>query len=158
VTESTTNTWIIYPRSAQRPIDRLYPMILAKDYREATRSWDASPRMSAVLSRRVLGEMLKRYAGFTDNSLNAQVTSSSRYMSQPRRLREGLHHLRRPEILELTPKRIQATGEIIDVDETLRSGRLTASMISSTTSSWHRSGHKKMRRRWIRGSGMQAVR
>jgi hypothetical protein len=71
--------------------------------------------MSAVLSRRILADLLERYDGQTQFSLAARIDNFSKDTTHPRRLRENLHYLR--EIADFgahTQKDDQA--EIVDVD------------------------------------------
>jgi hypothetical protein len=53
----------------------------------------ASPRMSAVLSRRVLADLLERYTGLTDFNPKARIDAFIEDKSHPYRLRENLGHL-----------------------------------------------------------------
>src|SRR5581483_6698888 len=61
--EDATRTWLVYPRSSGRPIDSLVQGPVRSDYTEAAAILDLSPRMSAVMSRRILADLLKTYAG-----------------------------------------------------------------------------------------------
>jgi len=113
--EMLTRTWIARPRSATRPIDPLVPEPFRTDYLEAASILDASPRMSAVLSRRVLADVLEKYASLNQFSLNERVEKFSKDTRHPSELRENLHHLR--EIADFgahTQKDDQA--KIINVD------------------------------------------
>lgn len=89
-----TEAWLARPRFSTRPVEELVPEGLRRDYREAAAILDLSPRMSAVLSRRILGDLLENYAGLTDNSLNAQINGFIANKSHPSQLRENLHYLR----------------------------------------------------------------
>jgi Domain of unknown function (DUF4145) len=53
----------------------------------------ASPRMSAVLSRRILADLLARYVGLTHFSVEARIDAFFEDKSHPYRLREKLGHL-----------------------------------------------------------------
>lgn len=92
--ERHTEAWLIRPRHAQRYVDSHVPPGTASDYREATSILDFSPRMSAVLSRRVLADVLRDYAGLKGFSLAAQIDKFIADKMHPRRLRENLHYLR----------------------------------------------------------------
>lgn len=61
----TRETWYVLPRfgSSVRLIDPTVPDPYRRDYEEATAILDVSPRMSAVLSRRLLADLLEEYAG-----------------------------------------------------------------------------------------------
>jgi Domain of unknown function (DUF4145) len=67
---------------------------LRKDYIEAYTILDDSPRMSAVLSRRILADLLKKYAGLTQFNLEQRIDKFIENTNHPRRLRENLHYLR----------------------------------------------------------------
>jgi hypothetical protein len=65
-----------------------------RDYLEAAAILDDSPRMSAVLSRRILGDLLAQYADLTMNSLKAQIDAFIADEGRPYELRANLHYLR----------------------------------------------------------------
>ncbi len=92
--EMLTQTWIARPREASRPIDPLVPEPLRADYREAAAILDASPRMSAVLSRRVLADLMERYANHAQFKLSERIDKFTADKSNPSGLRENLHHFR----------------------------------------------------------------
>jgi len=50
--------------------------------------------MSAVLSRRVLADLLEKYAKQTQFSLTARIDKFTADTTHPRQLRENLHHFR----------------------------------------------------------------
>ncbi len=110
-------TWIVIPRNAERVrrIDALVDERWHRDYNEATALLDISPRMSAVLSRRLLGDLLEEYAGKKQFSLADRIDSFNKETQHPSGIRANLHHLR--EIADLsahTKKDDQA--QIIEVD------------------------------------------
>lgn len=113
--EMLTRTWIARPRSASRPIDPLVPAPFRADYLEAAAILDSTPRMSAVLSRRILGDLLERYANQSQFSLTSRIDEFCKDTSHPSYIIENLHHFR--EVADFgahTQKNDQA--EIIDVD------------------------------------------
>jgi hypothetical protein len=65
-------TWFAVPnkRSAP-PVDDSVPVQQRRDYNEAFIILDDSPRMSAVLSRRILADLLKKYDSANQFSLDA---------------------------------------------------------------------------------------
>jgi hypothetical protein len=67
---------------------------MRKDYAEAHIILDDSPRMSAVLSRRILADLLKKYDGATQFGLTARINAFIGNTGHPSRLRENLHYLR----------------------------------------------------------------
>jgi hypothetical protein len=92
--DSLTWTWFARPRSVRRSIDALIPEPFRTDYVEAAAILDASPRMSSVLSRSLLADLLEEYAGLDDFSLNARIKSFREDTKHPANLREGMHHFR----------------------------------------------------------------
>jgi hypothetical protein len=114
--EMLTRTWIARPRSASRPIDPLVQEPFRSDYLEAAAILPISPRMSAVMSRRVLADVLERYANHSQFSLKERIDKFTDDKAHPSQLRENLHHFR--EIADFgahTQKDDQA--EIIDVGD-----------------------------------------
>jgi hypothetical protein len=85
--------WIARPRGGIRPVDELVPDPLRTDYLEAAAILDLSPRMSAALSRRILSELLVRYAHRDEDNLTAKIEHFTEDPSHPPRLRENLQHL-----------------------------------------------------------------
>jgi hypothetical protein len=89
-----TQTWLARPRAAQRKIDPLIREPFRTDYREAVATLDASPRMSAVLSRSLLADLLETYEGLDDFGLNDRINKFRKNEKHPSKLREGMHHFR----------------------------------------------------------------
>lgn len=97
VPEETTETWFAHPRRASRPLDPLVSQKapeLADDYAEASAILDISPRMSAVLSRGILADLLERHAGLDDYNLSDRVDKFRADTRHPSMLREHMHHFR----------------------------------------------------------------
>jgi hypothetical protein len=92
--ETLTWTWLARPRRAVRPINALVPEPFRSDYLEAAAILDTSPRMSAVLSRSILADLLAKYAQLTQYKLSDQVNAFIEDKSRPRSIRENLHYLR----------------------------------------------------------------
>jgi hypothetical protein len=119
---SRTDTWIARPRfgSSHRRIDPLVPEPFRSDYAEAAALLDISPRMSAVLARRIVGDLLKTYASKTHFSLTARIDSFIQDGRHPSGLTENLHHLREIADFSAHTQEEVAGGEqevvIIDVD------------------------------------------
>jgi Domain of unknown function (DUF4145) len=76
------------------PLDNLVVDPMRKDYIEAFTILDDSPRMSSVLSRRILADLLKQYAGLTQFNLEQRIDAFVLDTKHPRRLRENLHYFR----------------------------------------------------------------
>jgi hypothetical protein len=107
--------WFARPRGVTRLLDPLVPDPFRTDYVEAASILDLSPRMSAVLSRRILGDLLEKYAGQTQFSLASRIDKFIADPAQPGYIKENLHHFR--EIADFgahTQKDEQQ--EIIDVN------------------------------------------
>jgi hypothetical protein len=88
-------TWIAVPKKPNVPQpDPLIPDKYSGDYREAFSILEDSPKMSAVLSRRILATLLNEYGGFKNYKLSNAVKKFIDNTSNPSRLRENLHYLR----------------------------------------------------------------
>lgn len=92
--EAATVSWFACPRTAQRPIDPVVQGNYRRDYQEAAAILDTSPRMSAVLSRRILADLLRHYAGQDQYRLPEQIDAFRADTAHPSHVRQPLHHLR----------------------------------------------------------------
>jgi hypothetical protein len=88
--------WFVLPRfaSTARFIDPLVPAELRDDLMEAAAILEVSPRMSAVLARRILADLLEEYAGHKEYGLADRIDSFNKNAAHPRDLRENLHRFR----------------------------------------------------------------
>jgi hypothetical protein len=87
--------WFAVPKvKSVPPLDKLIVDPLRKDYIEAFTILDDSPRMSSVLSRRILADLLRQYAKLTQFNLEQRIDAFVLDTTHPRRLRENLHYLR----------------------------------------------------------------
>jgi hypothetical protein len=116
-------SWVARPRfgEAERPIDPLVPEPFRTDYGEAAAILDISHRMSAVLARRILGDLLKKYAGKDDKRLTVQIDAFTEESGHPSGLTENLHHFREVgDFAAHTQEDQEQSGEseptVIDVD------------------------------------------
>ncbi len=92
---SKPESWIALPkRSAAPVIDQLVTNPFRQDYLEAWTILEDSPKMSAVLSRRILADLLKTYDSATQYGLKARIDSFVANTHHPSRLRDNLHYLR----------------------------------------------------------------
>jgi Domain of unknown function (DUF4145) len=91
-----TDSWIARPRfgETERPIHALVPEPFRTDYAEAAAILEISHRMSAVLSRRILGDLLKKYAGKEQGTLAAQIDAFTGESGHPSSVTSNLHHFR----------------------------------------------------------------
>lgn len=108
------DTWLAIPRhgNAQLP-SQAVPADLARDYHEACLLLDLSPRMSAVLSRRVVREVLKREGQYGDGrkQLDDFVADDKR----PSELRNNVKHLQEMGNFGAHAVVDEETGEVLDV-------------------------------------------
>ncbi len=80
--------------AARRVINAVVPPRLREDLHEAAALLDISPRMSAVLARSILADMLAEYAGHKEFQLADRIDSFNKNAAHPRTLRESLHRFR----------------------------------------------------------------
>jgi hypothetical protein len=92
--ELVTQTWTVRPRFGVRSIEREVPEPYRTDYLEAAALLDVSARMSAVLSRRLLYDLLAQYAGIAEYTLKGSIDAFVADTAHPRKIRENLHLLR----------------------------------------------------------------
>lgn len=69
------------------------PEHLRRDYKEADSILHQSPRMSAVLSRRILSDLLEKYAKRTEFSLKERLDAFVEDTNHPHHLRQNLGYL-----------------------------------------------------------------
>lgn len=114
--EELTNTTTVYPRRSARPVDPLVPASMARDYHEAVAILDVSHRMSAVLARRILADLLEKYAGLTEYGLAARIDAFIADTSHPYTVRDSLHYLR--EVADFSAHtQTNDNAEVIDASE-----------------------------------------
>jgi len=90
-----TETWISLPKRPNLPaLNQLVIDPFRKDYLEAWTILEDSPRMSAVLSRRLLADLLEKYANLNQFSLAKRIDEFITDTHHPLRIRQNLHHLR----------------------------------------------------------------
>jgi hypothetical protein len=90
-----TETWIALPKRQAIPL--LHPLVtdpFRKDYLEAWTILEDSPRMSAVLSRRLLADLLEKYASLSQFSLAQRIDGFIKDARHPLWIRQNLHYLR----------------------------------------------------------------
>ena len=88
-------SWMAVPKRKSVPrIDPSIPERFRKDYSEAHLILNDCPRMSAVLSRSILADLLKDYAGLDDCKLSKRIESFIKDSSHPSPRKQDLHHLR----------------------------------------------------------------
>jgi hypothetical protein len=90
-----TETRFLYPSSSTR--DSAPPEVpesMRRDYDEAGAILDLSHRMSAVLARKVVSDILKKYANRDENRLTNQIDKFLEQAGLPSAISSGLHHVR----------------------------------------------------------------
>ncbi len=88
-------SWIALPKHPNLPI--VHELVIdpfRKDYLEAWAILEDSPRMSAVLSRRLLADLLEKYAGLNQWSLAQRIDAFVADTRYPQWLRQNLHYVR----------------------------------------------------------------
>lgn len=87
--------WIALPKRPNLPtLNHLISDPFRQDYLEAWTILEDSPRMSGVLSRRLLADLLEKYANLKQFSLASRVEEFIKDTRHPLWLRENLHYLR----------------------------------------------------------------
>jgi hypothetical protein len=109
--------WLALPqRKALPSVSNLIPDDMARDYREAYLIVEDSPRMSGVLARRILEDLLEKYAGLSQYGLAARIDAFIKDTDHPIRYRKKLHYLR--EIGDLAAHtKTDSSGKAIETDE-----------------------------------------
>jgi hypothetical protein len=95
-TPPESETWFAVPKHKAPPaIDlTLVPAPMREDYLQAYVILDDAPRMSAVLSRRILSDLLKKYDNANNFGTAARIDKFANNSQHPSRLRDNLHYLR----------------------------------------------------------------
>ena len=114
---SHTETLVVRPRHTTmgRSVDPTVPGRFRRDFLEAAAILDTSPRMSAVLSRRILADLLEEYAGRDEFRLGSKLKAFSedtQYSASVRQNAQSLNEI--ADFAAHTQKDDQA--QIIDVD------------------------------------------
>jgi uncharacterized protein DUF4145 len=107
---------VVPQTSAARTLHPTVPDPFRQDYLEASLILENSPRMSAVLSRRIVGDLLEKYADRTEYNLAKRIDKFIEDKSYPSHVRDNLHHLREIADFGAHTQTDQADGTIIDVD------------------------------------------
>ena len=106
---------VVFPtRRIVRPIDPLIPARFAVPFKQGCLILEDSPGMSAVLSRKVLADLLEKYAGCAGYTVKDQIDKFIADPQQPSALKENLHYLREMADFAAHTKTDLTTGEILD--------------------------------------------
>lgn len=92
--DTETHTWTIRPRFATRSLPPEVKDPYRRDFLEAVAVLAVSPRLSAVLSRSILADLLEEHRGYDDFGLAARIDKFRSDESHPSALRESIHHFR----------------------------------------------------------------
>lgn len=121
--------WFALPRKPfPRPIDPLVGEPFRTDYIEAASILSDSPRMSATLSRRVLADLLEKYADRSEHWLASRIDKFIDDPQYPSTIKDNLHYLREigdfgahtqkdkltNEIINASPEEAEWTLDVID--------------------------------------------
>lgn len=109
------DVWYAFPQKpAARAIDPLVPDPFRRDYLEAAAILADSPKMSRVLSRRILADLLEKFAGRSEYNLASRIDKFIEDARYPSHLKDNLHHLREIGDFGAHAQKDIATGEILD--------------------------------------------
>jgi Domain of unknown function (DUF4145) len=92
--DTETLSWTIRPRFGTRSLPPEVQDPYRTDYLEAVAVLAVSPRLSAVLSRSILADLLLGYRGYDEFGLAARIDRFRADESHPSALRESIHHFR----------------------------------------------------------------
>ena len=105
---------VVFPhRPATRAIDPLVPHVFAEPFKQAWLILDDSPGMSAVLSRKILADLLEQKGGYKGYTVKEQIDKFIEDPQQPSTLKENLHVLREMANFAAHTQTDQTTGEIL---------------------------------------------
>jgi hypothetical protein len=108
--------WLAVPRKrALRPIDPFVPEEFSKPYVRASLILEDAPDMSGVLSRRILQDLLEKYAGRSEYKLEERIDKFIEESAAPSHVKDNLHHLREIGNFAAHTKANKETGEIVEV-------------------------------------------
>ncbi len=109
-------TWFARPQfsSASRELSELVKDPYRRDYVEAAAIIEMSPRMAAVLARKIVADLLEDHAGISEYTLKTSLDKFIADESHPVRIREHLQHLREIGDFGAHTKK-DSTGQVIEV-------------------------------------------
>ncbi len=88
-----SESWIAVPKANEPPrLDESIPEQYERDYREASMILEDSSRMSAVLSRKIIADLLKDYGRFDEHRLTKQIERFIADPSHAQRLKDDLQY------------------------------------------------------------------
>ena len=108
--------WYAVPRKrAPRSVDPRIPEEFAKPYIRASLILDDAPDMSGVLSRRILQDLLEKYAGRTEYKLEERIDRFIEDTAHPSDITDNLHHLREIGNFGAHSKKNKESGEFVEI-------------------------------------------
>jgi hypothetical protein len=108
--------WLAVPRKrAPRSIDPLVPEKFSKPYIRASLILEDAPDMSGVLSRRILQDLLEKYASRSEYKLEERIDKFIEDSTHPSNVKDNLHHLRDIGNFGAHTKANKETGEVVEV-------------------------------------------
>jgi hypothetical protein len=114
--EVPEESWFAIPRKpAPRPIDPLVPDDLKQRYAKAALILGDAPEMSGVLSRRILIDLLRKYANRDEYKLDDQINKFIDDPAYPSSLKDNLHHLREIGNFGAHTKENKSTGDVVEI-------------------------------------------
>jgi len=112
----------LYPSASSRdPAPLGVPDSMRKDYDEAGAILELSPRMASVLARKIVSDLLKKYAKRDEKRLTAQIDSYLAQPGIPSWITSGLHHVREAADMSAHTQEDQSedqedAGTVIEID------------------------------------------
>lgn len=112
--QQSSRIWYARPHGSTVVLDPLVQDPYRRDYIEAVAILGLSPRMSSVLSRKILGDLLADFAKLKGYGLAKQIDKFIADSGHPSLIRDNLHHLREIADFSAHTQRNEL-AEIIDV-------------------------------------------
>jgi hypothetical protein len=109
-------TRIYPPLREQLDFSEYVPPGLLRDFEEARKVLDISPKASAMLSRRCLQRLLREQVGLKAKNLDQEIESALLSNLLPSYLADDLDAVRIVGNFAAHPTKSEATGEIVDVE------------------------------------------
>jgi hypothetical protein len=129
---TSVETRIVEPRHSNRSVD---PVVtekepgMAKDFLEAALILNDSPRMSAVLARRVADDLLEKYAGRREHFIGQKLEEFAKDNSYSLDLRDSLKALNQLGIFGAHTKMDRASGDPVVLDVTTEQAEWTLNVV-----------------------------
>jgi hypothetical protein len=108
---------IIYPKFPVKNLDAEIPDIYKKDFLEAFKVLQISPKASAALSRRILQHIFREELGINEKSLAKEIDEFLQKTDVPSGLREIVDAIRNVGNFAAHPLKDTNTGQIVEVEE-----------------------------------------